>query len=320
MNSGIMRTVDEGVERMEADAVDGPLAPLLALAKDLGMQLEVTSGEGKPVAASKVTVTIERHKGYAITADINGKVLRNVWLFDRQDLTSHSHERELMIEIDRLHREQPISLASSDVFRVIVHRKSLPLLTALEELSGPVGVVAAALDWCPEPEPIEAGDGKGERWYWSRNEEEWGEERGDDGEDGDGPFASREEARAEGQATLRAWMENYSREIGWTGGEGCVSFFTGRREEIDPAASVNTFRIIEDLAEHAQEEVGECADGWLAKITCEQEEDLEARVGEAVKQWLEAWGLGPKFWKVEDIEWCQVKGGEGDGSDLAAKA
>jgi hypothetical protein len=56
-----------------------------------------------------------------------------------------------------------------------------------------------------------------------------------------------------------------------------------------------------NLSEHASEECGECTNDW-PKATCEQEQDLEAMLADAVNAWADKHSLQPKFYTVEDID------------------
>lgn len=61
-------------------------------------------------------------------------------------------------------------------------------------------------------------------------------------------------------------------------------------------------RVIEHVAEAAEEEVGEWAESWLRDVTPEQAAILEERLNAVVVAWVKEFGLDPDFFVVRGVE------------------
>ena len=65
---------------------------------------------------------------------------------------------------------------------------------------------------------------------------------------------------------------------------------------------VDADRVIEELQEHAYDEVGEVSESWLDSITIEQREDLGNRLLKVVLEWLKDCNEEPYFYTVEPFD------------------
>lgn len=115
-----------------------------------------------------------------------------------------------------------------------------------------------------------------------------------DGEHFEGEFETKDDAIAEGVFYLKE--EDDDRDY----------IYVGIIQKI--GLGVNACRIIEDLQEQAYDQAGDYADDYLARVTREQEELLEARMNEVLHDWLKDFNYQPKFWTVVGVEKIKVRG------------
>ena len=117
-------------------------------------------------------------------------------------------------------------------------------------------------------------------FYWeTRGAECWG--------DNNGPYPTREAAVEAGEAEL---------------GPG-AKLQTGIREDCCAAqfVRVEVERILEDMAEAADDEVGEVAAGW-PDLSSEEETELESLLEATARRFFEGHNLEPTFWKITQIQ------------------
>lgn len=60
--------------------------------------------------------------------------------------------------------------------------------------------------------------------------------------------------------------------------------------------------ITEGLTERAWDDVGECAESWLAVVDKEDEKELEDALKAVVNEWADNKGLQPDFYGVSDVK------------------
>jgi hypothetical protein len=112
-----------------------------------------------------------------------------------------------------------------------------------------------------------------------------------------GPFNSRREAIAAGIAR--------SREIGAAGIE---AVYVGMIVQPDPQASGHAEEVIKNMVRRARGAAGESYDGYLRKVTEQQEAELDEALEQCIMGWLKKHELMPHFTKVRGVSEHPIPG------------
>ena len=105
-----------------------------------------------------------------------------------------------------------------------------------------------------------------------------------------GPFDSRKEAIAAGIAR--------SRQLG-AAGIDCV--YVGMIVLPDPQASGHAEEVIKNMVRRARGAAGESYEGYLTRVTEQQEAELDEVIERGVMDWLKKHELMPQFTKVRGV-------------------
>ena len=105
-----------------------------------------------------------------------------------------------------------------------------------------------------------------------------------------GPFNSRHEAIAAGIAR--------SRQLG-AAGIDCV--YVGMIVQPDPQASGHAEEVIKNMVRRARGAAGESYEGYLTRVTEQQEAELDEAIERSVMEWLKKHELMPQFTKVRGV-------------------
>jgi len=114
-----------------------------------------------------------------------------------------------------------------------------------------------------------------------------------------GLFNSRQEAIAAGIAR--------SREIGSSGIE---AVYVGMVIQPDAQASGHAEEVIKNMVRRARGAEGESYDGYLRRVSEQQEADLDAALERVVTEWLKKHELMPQFTRVRAVSEHAIPGGE----------
>jgi hypothetical protein len=112
-----------------------------------------------------------------------------------------------------------------------------------------------------------------------------------------GPFHSREAAIAAGVAR--------SRELG--AGIDCVC--VGMIVLPDPQASGHAEEVIKNMVRRARAAAGESYEGYLTRVSEQQEAELDESIERCVMDWLKKHELMPHFTKVRGVSEHPIPGG-----------
>ena len=111
-----------------------------------------------------------------------------------------------------------------------------------------------------------------------------------------GPFNSRADAVAAGVAR--------SRELG--AGIDCV--FVGMIVQPDPQASGHAEEVVKNMVRRARAAAGESYEGYLTRVTEQQEAELDEALERVVMEWLKKHELMPHFTKVRGVSEHPIPG------------
>ncbi|HEV2293917.1 MAG TPA: hypothetical protein VGR35_08670 [Tepidisphaeraceae bacterium] len=115
-----------------------------------------------------------------------------------------------------------------------------------------------------------------------------------------GPFNSREEAVAAGVAR--------SRQLGAAAGIDCV--YVGMIVQPDPQASGHAEELIKNMVRRARGAAGESYEGYLTRVTEQQEAELDENIERGIMDWLKKYDMMPQFTKVRGVSEHPIPGGE----------
>jgi hypothetical protein len=112
-----------------------------------------------------------------------------------------------------------------------------------------------------------------------------------------GPFNSRQEAIAAGIAR--------SRQIGAAGIE---AVYVGMIVQPDPQASGHAEELIKNMVRRFRGASGESYEGYLTRVTEQQEAELDETIERCVMDWLKKNDLMPQFTKVRGVSEHPIPG------------
>ena len=111
-----------------------------------------------------------------------------------------------------------------------------------------------------------------------------------------GPFGSRQEAITAGIAR--------SREL-----SGAIeAVYVGMIVQPDPQASGHAEEAIKNMVRRARGAAGESYEGYLTRVTEQQEAELDAAIEQSVLAWLQKHDLMPQFTKVRGVSEHPIPG------------
>lgn len=113
-----------------------------------------------------------------------------------------------------------------------------------------------------------------------------------------GPFDSREEAITAGIARSRALD---------AAGIDCV--YVGMIVQPDPQGSGHAEEVIKNMVRRARGAAGESYEGYLTRVTEQQEAELDENIERVVMEWLKKHDLMPQFTKVRGVSEHPIPGG-----------
>jgi hypothetical protein len=114
-----------------------------------------------------------------------------------------------------------------------------------------------------------------------------------------GPYNSRQEAIAAGVARSRA-----------LDGAGIDCVYVGMIVPPNPQASGHAEEVIKNMVRRARAAAGESYEGYLTRVTEQQEAELDAAIERVVMEWLKKHDLMPQFSKVRGVSEHPIPGGE----------
>ncbi|WP_010497715.1 hypothetical protein [Paenibacillus elgii] len=65
--------------------------------------------------------------------------------------------------------------------------------------------------------------------------------------------------------------------------------------------------VLEQIADHVYDEVGEVAEDYLRHVKNEHESILEERLNKVIKEWMNEFGYYPDFYKIVNVEEVKVE-------------
>ncbi|HHY72261.1 MAG TPA: hypothetical protein GX497_03370 [Bacillus bacterium] len=112
-------------------------------------------------------------------------------------------------------------------------------------------------------------------------------------------FETKEDAISYGKANFEEIFED---EIGTEFDSEIENkvFYVGQITCFSPG--INAEHVLEQIAEHAYDEVGEVAESYLENVSKEDCNILEERLNNALNEWLKETKNKPNFFKIEKIE------------------
>lgn len=126
------------------------------------------------------------------------------------------------------------------------------------------------------------------------------------GESYQGPVASREIAIME---AIEEWKDQE-----WDG-ESPINLTVSVAHLKDWVPEVNVAGLIEQVQDNAYDDLGECCEDWLTKVTKDKESDLQKRVDAVFKDWLDRHKLATHFWTVEKARDVKIVDGKEAGDE-----
>jgi hypothetical protein len=105
-----------------------------------------------------------------------------------------------------------------------------------------------------------------------------------------GPFNSRQEAVAAGIKRSRA-----------IGAAGIDCVYVGMIVQPDPQAAGHAQEVIKNMVRRARGAAGESYEGYLTRVTEQQEAELDETIERCVMDWLRKHDLMPQFTKVRGV-------------------
>ncbi|MGB7160000.1 MAG: hypothetical protein WBD40_18180 [Tepidisphaeraceae bacterium] len=113
-----------------------------------------------------------------------------------------------------------------------------------------------------------------------------------------GPFNSRQEAITAGLARSRGL------------GGAVDSVYVGMIIQPDPQAAGHAEEVIKNMVRRARGAAGESYEGYLTRVTEQQEAELDAGIERLVMDWLKKHELMPHFTKVRGVSEHPIPNGE----------
>jgi hypothetical protein len=115
-----------------------------------------------------------------------------------------------------------------------------------------------------------------------------------------GPFNSRDEAIKAGIAR--------SRQLDAAGIDGV---YVGMIVQPDPQAAGHAEEVIKNMVRRARGAAGESYEGYLTRVTEQQEAELDATIEQCILGWLKKHELMPHFTKVRGVSEHPIPNGNG---------